>query len=156
LRNPTSVLVIGVGGGRDILTSLVFGQQQVTGVEINADILRVLTQHFGDFAGHLEKDPRVRLVNDEARSYIARSNERFGIIQASLIDTWAATSAGAYVLSENGLYTKEAWTTFLQHLTPNGILTMSRWHDGSQPSESLRLVSLATATLRDLGVQEPR
>src|SRR5437773_2142126 len=100
LRNQTSVLVIGVGGGRDILTSLVFGQKHVTGVEINPDILKVLTNQFGDYAGNLDKNPAVTLVHDEARSYVARSPEKFVIIQASLIDTWAATSAGAYVLTE--------------------------------------------------------
>src|SRR6202007_2649839 len=96
------------------------------------------------------------LVHDEARSYIARSSEQFGIIQASLIDTWAATSAGAYVLTENGLYTKEAWSTFLNHLTPDGILTMSRWYYEAQPAETLRLTALATASLIDIGVTDPR
>ena len=54
-----------------------------------------------------------RFVHDEARSYLARSGERFDFIQISLIDTWAATAAGAFVLSENTLYTREAWRTFL-------------------------------------------
>ena len=156
LRTPTSVLVIGVGGGRDILTSLVFGQRHVTGVEINPDILGVLTGRFGEYAGNLQNNPAVTLVHDEARSYVARSPEKYGIIQASLIDTWAATSAGAYVLTENGLYTTEAWTTFLDHLTPDGILTMSRWYYESQPAETLRLAALATKSLMDLGVSDPR
>jgi hypothetical protein len=73
---------------------------------------------FGDFTGHLDRDPRVRFVNDEARSYVARSHDRFGLIQISLIDTWAATAAGAFVLSENSIYTTDAWRTFLAHLTP--------------------------------------
>src|SRR6266705_1843312 len=156
LRNPTSVLVIGVGGGRDILTSLVFGQRHVTGVEINPDILKVLTGRFAAYAGNLQKNSAVTLVHDEARSYVARSPERFGIIQASLIDTWAATSAGAYVLTENGLYTREAWVTFLNHLTPDGILTMSRWYYEAQPAETLRLTALATSSLMDMGVADPR
>jgi len=156
LRNQTSVLVIGVGGGRDILTALVFGQRHVTGVEINPDILRALTGQFVDYVGHLETNPAVTLVHDEARSYVARSSEQFGIIQASLIDTWAATSAGAYVLTENGLYTKEAWLTFLNHLTPDGILTMSRWYYEAQPAETLRLTALATSSLLDIGVADPR
>jgi hypothetical protein len=156
LRQDTSVLVIGVGGGRDILTSLVFGQRHVTGVEINPDILEVLSSRFADFAGNLQKRPAVTLVHDEARSYVARSQEKFGIIQASLIDTWAATSAGAYVLTENGLYTKEAWLTFLNHLTPDGILTMSRWYYEAQPAETLRLAGLATAALSDAGIEDPR
>src|SRR5262249_21752264 len=156
VRKPTSVLVIGVGGGRDILTSLVFGHQRVVGVEINPDILGVLTNRFTDYAGKLQQNPAVTLVNDEARSYIARSPQKFGIIQASLIDTWAATSAGAYVLTENGLYTKEAWTTFLNHLTPDGILTMSRWYFEAQPAEPWRLPALATESLMDMGIADPR
>jgi MFS family permease len=156
LRNSTSVLVIGVGGGRDILTSLVFGQRHVTGVEINPDILGVLTDRFSDYTGGLQRNPAVTLVHDEARSYIARSPEKYGIIQASLIDTWAATSAGAYVLTENGLYTKEAWMTFLDHLTPDGILTMSRWYYEAQPAETLRLTALAASSLMDMGVGNPR
>jgi SAM-dependent methyltransferase len=156
LRHDTSVLVIGVGGGRDILTSLVFGQKKVTGVEINPDILGVLTNQFSSYSGNLQKNPAVNLVHDEARSYIARSKEKFGIIQASLIDTWAATSAGAYVLTENGLYTKEAWRTFLDHLTPDGILTMSRWYYEAQPAETLRLAALASSSLMDMGIEDPR
>ena len=156
LRNQTSVLVIGVGGGRDILTALVFGQQHVTGVEINPDILGVLTGRFAEYAGNLQTNPAVSLVHDEARSYVAGSSQKFGIIQASLIDTWAATSAGAYVLTENGLYTKEAWVTFLNHLTPDGILTMSRWYYEAQPAETLRLTALATASLMEAGIADPR
>jgi MFS family permease len=156
LRRDTSVLVIGVGGGRDILTALAFGQKHVTGVEINSDILGVLTDKFAGYSGNLQKLPAVTLVHDEARSYVAGSGERFGIIQASLIDTWAATSAGAYVLTENGLYTKEAWVTFLNHLTPDGILTMSRWYYETQPAETLRLTALATASLMELGAEDPR
>ncbi len=156
LRHDTSVLVIGVGGGRDILTSLAFGQKHVTGVEINPDIINVLTEKFADYSGNLQSRPSVTLVNDEARSYIARSGRQYGIIQASLIDTWAATSAGAYVLTENGLYTKEAWASFLKHLLPDGILTMSRWYYEAQPAETLRLTGLATEALADLGVEDPR
>jgi hypothetical protein len=149
LRPNSSVLVIGVGGGRDILAALAFGQKRIVGVEINHDILNVLNSRYSAYSGNLNLRPEVTLVHDEARSFISRSKERFGIIQASLIDTWAATAAGAYTLTENGLYTKEAWITFLSHLTPDGILTMSRW-------ESLRLASLAMASLLEMGVQTPR
>lgn len=156
LRKDTNVLVIGVGGGRDILAALAFGQKRVVGVEINPDILSVLTGRFADYSGNLQKLPSVSLVHDEARSYIARSAEKFGIIQASLIDTWAASSAGAYVLTENGLYTREAWLTFLNHLTDDGILTMSRWYYEAQPAETLRLAALATSSLVEMGVSDPR
>ena len=67
-----------------------------------------------------------------------RSPDKYDVIQASLVDTWAATAAGAYTLTENTLYTVEAFTDYLDHLTDDGVLTITRWvFDG------LRLVSLA-------------
>ena len=93
---------------------------------------------------------------DEARSWFARTNRSFDIIQMSLIDTWAATGAGAFTLSENGLYTVEAWRIFLERLTPNGIFTVSRWYAPGEVNETGRMVSLAVATLQSLGVAAPK
>jgi hypothetical protein len=155
LRHDANVLVVGVGGGRDILSALHFGQKSVTGVEINGDLLAALTGPFGDFTGHLDRDPRVRLVNDEARSWVARQHEPFDILQVSLIDTWAATAAGAFVLTENGLYTVDAWRGFLARLAPNGVLSFSRWYVPQQPAETQRLIALAAAALRQSGAADP-
>ena len=151
-----SALVVGVGGGRDVLSALHFGATKVTGVEINTNILETLNGRFGDFTGHLDRDPRVRFVNDEARSFIARNDERFDVIQISLIDTWAATAAGAFVLSENSLYTVEAWDIFLSHLSPRGLLSVSRWSFSDRPGEVYRMIALATAALQRRGVADPR
>lgn len=150
------VLVVGVGGGRDILSALAFDQKSVTGVEINDNILHAVNDVYGDFTGHLDRDPRVTFVNDEARSYIARSAQKYDIIQLSLTDTWAATAAGAYALSENSLYTVEAWDCFLDHLTPNGLLSVSRFYNWEQPLQAQRLVALATETLHRRGVKDAR
>jgi predicted membrane-bound spermidine synthase len=155
LRRDGRVLAVGVGGGRDVLSALAFGQRSVVGVEINEAILDVVNAHFGDFTGHLDRDPRVRFVNDEARSYIARQAERFDILQISLIDTWAATGAGAFVLSEHSLYTTEAWALFLDRLTPRGVLSVSRWYYDPRPDEIYRVVSLAVAALAGRGVRRP-
>ena len=156
LRPGSRVFVIGTGGGRDILSALAFEQKSVMGVEINKEIIRAVNGRFGDFTGHLDRDPRVTFVNDEARSYITRVADRFDIIQSSLIDTFAATAAGAFVLTENSLYTVDAWNTFLEHLTPRGVLTFSWWYLGDKPSEIYRLTSLATASLSRLGITDPR
>jgi len=156
IRKDANVLVVGVGGGRDILSALAFNQKSVTGVEINAQILDALNNVYGDFTGHLDRDPRVTFVNDEARSYIARSKGRYDILQLSLTDTWAATAAGAYALSENSLYTTEAWNSFLDHLTPTGVLTVSRWYYPSEPAEAYRVTALAVKALRDRGIDNPR
>ena len=156
LRPKGHALVVGVGGGRDVLSALHFGATKVTGVEINTNILETLNGRFGDFTGHLDRDPRVRFVNDEARSFIARNDERYDVIQISLIDTWAATAAGAFVLSENSLYTVEAWDIFLSHMTPRGLLSVSRWSFSDRPGEVYRMTALATAALQRRGVADPR
>lgn len=156
LRADAEVLAIGSGGGRDVLAALAFKQKAVIGVEINKDIIRAVTGTFGDFTGHLDANPRVTFVNDEARSYLARTPRKLDIIQISLIDTWAATAAGALALTENSLYTTEAWTLFLNRLTPRGVLTVSRWYTVGKPSEIYRTTALATVALKRLGVANPR
>jgi hypothetical protein len=156
IRQDSKVLVIGPGGGRDILSALVFEQKSILGVEINKNIIDAVNQRFGDFTGHLDKNPRVTFINDEARSYITRQKNKFDIIHISFIDTWAATAAGAFVLTENSLYTVEAWKVFISHLNPNGILTFSRWYLQDSPAEMYRLTSLASASLKQLGAVEPR
>jgi hypothetical protein len=156
LKEDADVLVVGAGGGRDILSALVFDQKSVLGIEINQDIVKAVNERFGDFTGHLDQDPRVTFVVDEARSYTARTSETFDIIQVSFIDTWAATASGAFVLSESSLYTVEAWKVFLEHLERDGILTYSRWYFRDRPGEMYRLTALARTVLTDLGVKNPR
>lgn len=156
VRRGGSILVIGAGGGRDVLSAIVFGQRKITAVEINASSLAAVNEVFGEFTGHLDRRPGVSFVNDEARSFVSRSRELFDIIQISLIDTWAATAAGAYVLSENSLYTVEAWTQYLRHLTADGILSVSRWYRPGEIGETHRVAALANAALRRVGVTDPR
>ena len=156
IRPGPSVAIIGAGGGRDVLSALSFGASTVTAIEINDDILRLVNGRFGDFTGHLDRDPRVHFVNDEARSYLARQGGRFDVLQISLIDTWAATAAGAFVMSENSLYTREAWKVFLSCLSDTGVLSVSRWYSSDRPGEVYRMVALASASLADAGIAEPR
>jgi hypothetical protein len=136
---PFNALVIGTGGGRDLLSALVFGAARVDGVEINPIIVNdVMRDRFKDYSGGIYDRPNVHVAVEDGRSYVRRSAARYEIIQASLVDTWAATAAGAYALSENSLYTVEAFDDYLDHLTDNGVLSISRWvFDG------LRLISLA-------------
>lgn len=155
LRPNSRVVVVGTGGGRDVLSALIFNQREVTGVEINESIIDLVNRRFGDFTGHLDRDPRVRFVNDEARSYITRLNDHVDLIQISLIDTWAATASGAFVLTENSLYTTNAWRTFLDHLAPRGILSVSRWYYADRPGEVYRLATLASTVLMQRGVTRP-
>jgi predicted membrane-bound spermidine synthase len=156
LRPNSSVLIIGAGGGKDILSALVMNQKHVTAVEINENIIKAVNDRYGYFGGRLIDHPKVTLVNDEARSYVSRIPDKFDIIQISMIDTWAATASGAYALSENGLYTRESFRALLNHLTDNGVLTVTRWYAKSLPAEFFRLTALAADTLRSLGVNDPQ
>lgn len=147
--------IIGVGGGRDVLTAYHNGIDDITALDVN-DIQISLLSRVEPFRSmtNLSVIPGLKLVHSEARSWFSREKETFDIIQMSMIDTWAATGAGAFALSENGLYTVEAWKTFLSRLNPGGVLTVSRWYLKDAPGEVDRLISLATAAVLESGAQD--
>jgi hypothetical protein len=141
-------LVIGPGGGRDIVSALVFGARRVDGVEINPIIANdVMRDRFQEYSGGIYSHPRVRIAVDDGRSFVRRTTDRYDVIQASLVDTWAATAAGAYTLTENTLYTVEAFNDYLDHLNDDGVLSISRW-----VLDGLRLISLAQAACESRGL----
>ncbi len=151
LRPGAKTLVIGAGGGWDIARALASGSRDVTGVEINPIIATtIMRERFPGLSRHLYFRPDVRIQVEDGRSFARRTSEKFGIIQMTLVDTWASTAAGAFALSENNLYTADAFAEYLRHLTDDGILVFTRW-GLEPPRESLRLVSLARAALSELG-----
>jgi predicted membrane-bound spermidine synthase len=159
MRPDSDVLVVGSGGGTDVRSALAFDQRSVTGVEINPLVLHFANDVFGEYTGNLDRDPRVTFVNEEARSFVARTDAPYDIIQISLIDTWAAQGAGAFALSENSLYTTDAWELFFDRLEPGGVLSVTRFyeHPGvGQPLEMYRTVALAAQTLTNIGIDSPR
>jgi spermidine synthase len=148
--------IIGVGGGRDVMSARVFGVPDIIGVEINPILVRLLVQTtgFADYAD-LRRLGGVSFHIDEARSWFARSRDTFDVIQMSLVDTWAATGAGAFTLSENGLYTLEAWRIFLGRLAKHGVFTVSRWYESGEVDETARMIGLAMAVLLESQAREP-
>jgi spermidine synthase len=154
VRPPARVHVLGSGGGRDVLTALHRGATSVTGVEINPITIRLMRTRFRTFTGALyDGYPGVRIVNDDARAFLAQDDGVYDVIEASLVDTWAASAAGAYALTENSLYTVEAFQEYLAHLTPDGVAAFNRWF-GDPAVESMRVVSLAAAALRRSGIDD--
>lgn len=149
--------VIGVGGGRDVLSAHLFGVTDITGVELNPIFIHLHTRDpFYKNFSNLTALPNLRLHVDDARSWFAATNEKFDLVQMSMIDTWAATGAGAFSLSENGLYTLEGWRAFLKTMNDNGIFTVSRWYSPGEVNETGRMIGLATAALLDAGVKDVR
>ena len=154
LTPKQNVLIIGSGGGQDVLIALLFGTRRVTAVEMNPIMFTIVNDRFGDFSGHVYQRPEVKAVIDEARSFIRHSPEHYDIIQATLVDTFAASVAGAYALSENYLYTQEAFGDYWDHLNDDGILAMTRWYQ-EPPAEIFRLTTLALAVMREHNVPNP-
>jgi len=147
-----SVLVIGAGGGRDIRAALRAGHKDVFVAEINSVVVEdVMRGKFAKFSGHLYDKPEVHVEVVDGRSYVRATSNRFRNIVLSLVDTASASAVGALALSENSLYTEEAFADFLQKLEPEGTLLVNRWDP-----EFERLLSLGVAGLHRLGIENPR
>jgi hypothetical protein len=151
VRPGAKALIIGPGGGWDVARALAAGSKDITGVEINPIIATtIMRQQFPQYSRGLYLRPEVRIVVEDGRSFIRRTPEKYQVLQATLVDTWASTAAGAFSLSENNLYTTDAFYDYLTHLTDDGILAFTRW-GFDPPRESLRLLSLARAALDRIG-----
>lgn len=149
-----SALVIGAGGGVDVQAALAAGAARVTVVEINPLIVDAVRGRFSDWCGGLYDDPRVEVVVGEGRAFLESDPRRWDLIVLSGVDTFAATQAGAFALSENWLYTKEACATMLARLAPGGRLGLLRWWF-EPPRQTLRLMLSFAEVLRAQGVAEP-
>ena len=155
LRPGAKTLIIGSGGGWDVARALASGSHDITGIEINPIIATtVMRERFAALSRGIYLRPDVHIYIEDGRSFVRRSNEKYQVLQATLVDTWASTAAGAFALSENNLYTTDAMRDYLLHLTDDGVAAFTRW-GLDPPRESLRLVSLAMAALPQLGESEP-
>jgi hypothetical protein len=151
LKPGAKTLIIGPGGGWDVSRALASGSKDITGVEINPIIADVIMRKkFPQYSNRLYFRPEVNIHIEDGRSFVRRSDQRFQVLQATLVDTWASTAAGAFALSENNLYTTNAFVDYLSHLTDDGLMSFTRW-GFDPPRESLRVVALAQAALAQLG-----
>ena len=105
-----------------------------------------MRDRFRGFSGGIYTIPACGSPSTTGGASCGRTPDRYDVIQASLVDTWAATAAGAYTLTENTLYTVEAFNDYLDHLTDDGVLTITRW-----VLDGLRLISLAQAACESRG-----
>jgi len=154
-RHPhPRVLVIGVGGGIDLVTALAHDAAAVTGVEINGAVLDVLRERYRELFLPLVSDPRVKLVQADGRHHLAREGARYDLIQLSGVDSYSGLQKSAHVFSETYLYTEEAMLTYLRRLSDDGVVNIMRL-EHAPPREVLRLVTTAAAALRELGRDDP-
>ena len=155
LRPRGDYAIIGPGGGVDVLRAVGSGSPSVTGIEINPIIANTIMRgRYADYTFHLYERPEVHIHVTDGRSFVRNAKQQFDVVQMTLVDTWASTAAGAFALSENSLYTVEAFREYFEHLKPDGMIAITRW-EFQQPREALRVVSVAMQALHEMGVANP-
>lgn len=146
MMDDPKVLIIGSGGGRDVVAALVSGSTDVTSVELNPIIFDTV-KSYGARAGNLYSHEYVNANVDEGRSFVSRSTEQYDIIYIPFVDTWASVSSGGLGVSENFLYTVEGFQEYYDHLTEQGKVVAVRWL-----IDTPRFVSTFTTVLEDNGI----
>ena len=152
---PTpSVLVLGAGTGSDLLQAYYHRVPRVDAVELNPQMVELVQQRYGAYSGRPYSLPGVNTHIGEARGFVAGNRASWDLIQVALLDSFGASSAGLYALSENYLYTVEGLHEYLRHLNSGGMLTLTRWVS-LPPRDTLKLFATAIAALQQSGVADP-
>jgi len=148
VKNP-DVLVVGPSAGEEVLYALSHKPNSITGVELDPVICDIMQHEYRQFVGGIYNVPgKTRLINDEGRSYIRRSPDKYDIIQQINNASPAAIASGAVNISETYLITVEAFHEYLDHLKENGYVFIRRYG-------ALRLATVAAQALREQGVEHP-
>ena len=155
LKKLNKVLIIGAGGGSDILQALYHNTQKIDGVEINPQMVEIVEKKYDDFTGNIYSLNNVNIHIAEAREFITSTKERYDLIQMSMVDSSGASSSGLKSIGENYLYTVESIENAINTLAPNGYLSISRWIK-LPPKDTLKLFAIALEALENQGVKEPQ
>jgi hypothetical protein len=147
LNSPGHALILGSGGGADIQQARYHGVPRISAVELNPQLVDIVRDRYRDFSNDILGQDGVELHLSEARGFVSRSRDRYGLIQLALLDSFAASSAGLYALNESYLYTVEALRVYLRHLEPGGYLAITRWIK-LPPRDTLKLFATAIEALQ--------
>ncbi len=155
LRPQAKALILESRGGFEVLTALHSKNvSTITAVEGNPLVIWAVQEFLGEFSGKIYSHPQVKAVSVEGRSFLKSTQEKFDLIILSLADSRKVIASGAFSLSENYLYTVEAFEDYLNHLTDGGILVIHRWFQ-VPPSESVKVAALAIKALKRAGIEDP-
>jgi spermidine synthase len=154
LLSEPNICIIGSGGGSDVAQALLAGARKVTAVEMNPQIIDLVCNQFGRFSAGIYDRPDVKVVIDEGRSFLQTTPQRFDIINISLLDSFAASTAGVYALNESHLYTIEAVKQVLGRLRPGGLLSITRSLK-VPPRDSLKMFATVVEALLRSGIEHP-
>ncbi len=154
LRKLDQVLILGAGGGADILQAQYHKTPKIDAVELNSQLIDLIGNHFKQFTGGLYQQDNINLHQGEARDFLGRSQQQYDLIQLALTDAFNASSSGLYALNESYLYTIEALQLYLQNLKPDGYLAITRWIK-IPPRDTLKMFVTAVDALKQSGIQSP-
>ncbi len=154
LFQPAHVLVLGAGGGSNILQARYHAVPQIDAVELNPQLIKLLREDYADYTGDLLNTGNIRLHEGEARGFVTGARAQYDLIEVALLDSFAASSAGLYALNESYLYTVEALQDILKKLQPDGYLAITRWIK-LPPRDTLKLFATAVDALTSMDVENP-
>ncbi len=153
LTKLQQVLILGAGGGSDVLQALYHQVNKIDAVELNPQLIDLVNTSYRKFSGNLYNRNNVQIHIDEVRNYVSHTEKYYDLIQLALLDSFNASSAGLYALNENYLYTREALQLYLGRLSPGGYLAITRWIK-IPPRDTLKIFATAVAAMRDAGITE--
>jgi len=154
LLDRPKTLILGAGGGADVLQALYLDARRVDAVEVDPNFIDLVADEFADFAGHLYERPDVDVRLAEARSFVASTDESYDLIQLPLLDSFGAAASGTHSLHESYIYTTQAFADYLEVLRPGGMLAITRWLK-LPPRDALKLFATAITALERAGVADP-
>ncbi len=153
VENPR-VLVLGAGGGTDVLAALLQGAEHVTAVEVEPAVFDLLGTVLRDFSGGLYERPDVSPVLAEGRGHLEAQDTRYDLIQVPLFGSYSAAAAGVMALNESYVYTVEALELYLNRLNPGGVLALTCWLK-TPPRDAIKLFATAVEACERAGIADP-
>ncbi len=147
------VLIVGVGGGEGILKALLHDFKTISGLELNRKVVKLMKDDYSKFSGNIYNNPRVTIINKEARGFIQSTNEKYNLIEISMLDTYNTAASGIYALNETNLYTVESIREFFLHLKENGLLAITRWVV-NPPRDNLKMLNICIQALKSLNIKD--
>jgi hypothetical protein len=154
LKQLSNILILGAGTGSDILQANFHAIKHIDAVELNPQVIDLVKEKNADFAGRIYANANLSLYTDEARGYIAKTNKTYDLINISLLDAFGASAAGLYSMAENYLYTVQAIQQYLQHVSPNGYLSITRWTK-IPPRDEAKLLATVIHALGQTNTGQP-
>jgi hypothetical protein len=154
LRPTGSALALGVGAGLDVMMAKHHGKDPVVGVEVNPLVGDIVNEQFGSYSGRPYYLPGVTVHFENARTFVKRDRNRYDVVTVTWVDSGAATGAGAFALTENYLYTVEAFRDYLDRLKDDGVLAFMRARH-SPEYDAIKGIGIAVEALREMGIADP-